>query len=433
MVMPVRVGDSFVADVNSFAQGVVFSVDTGADVIQEALGTYNNSAFGQQAVEYAYRQGVPIIASAADEDSWHHNYPSNYVHTIVLNSIRDFGAPGGVPVIPASWLYFNGCTNFGGNVALSISSTSCSSEAAGRGAGLAGLLVSAGRDAVDAATLAAPLTPNEIRQLLIQTADDIDFETPPGTRLVSFPNTQRYATQDGWDQFTGYGRANLNGAVTRVVAGQIPPEAEIDEPVWFQPLDPQRDGPFEVRGRVAAARATGYTYRVQIAYGIQPQEADYADAVAFGATQTAPIAGLLASISAAQVPAPTPAQIARRIAQQPDLTSDYDQFTYTIRVQVRDQPGNQLGEDRRTIFVHHDADLKPAFPIQLGADGASSPAIADLDGDGAGEIVFGTSDGLVHAKRADGTDLPGWPVAGDPIPLQAGSAAFTSAAIPLPS
>ena len=35
MVMAVRVGDSFVADVNSFAQGVVFSVETGAEVIQE--------------------------------------------------------------------------------------------------------------------------------------------------------------------------------------------------------------------------------------------------------------------------------------------------------------------------------------------------------------------------------------------------------------
>src|SRR3989449_4992190 len=46
-VMPVRVGDSFVADVNSFAQGVVFSVDTGASVIQEGLGAYNQSAFAQ--------------------------------------------------------------------------------------------------------------------------------------------------------------------------------------------------------------------------------------------------------------------------------------------------------------------------------------------------------------------------------------------------
>ena len=39
MTLPVRVGDSFVADVNSFAQGVVFSVDSGAAVIQEACTT----------------------------------------------------------------------------------------------------------------------------------------------------------------------------------------------------------------------------------------------------------------------------------------------------------------------------------------------------------------------------------------------------------
>src|SRR2546425_6471476 len=175
------VGDSFVADVNRFAQGVVFSVDTGASVIQEALGTYNNSSFGQAAVDYAYAHGVPVMASAADEDAWHHNYPSNYVHTIVVNSIRDFGlktcaggsrvgkgctidanCPGSTcvdPVQPSSWLFIDGCTNFGGNIAVSISSTSCSSEATGKSSGIAGLLVSAGRDAVAAGTPPRPPTP----------------------------------------------------------------------------------------------------------------------------------------------------------------------------------------------------------------------------------------------------------------------------------
>src|SRR5436190_7674420 len=177
MVMPVRVGDSFVADVNSFAQGVVFSVDTGAAVIQEALGTYNQSAFAQQAIDYAYAHGVPVMASAADERSWHHVFPGPYVHTITVNSIRDFGFSG---VEPASWLYFDGCTNFGANVAVAVSSTSCSSEATGRSSGIAGLLVAAGRDAVAAGHLATALTANEIRQLFTQTADDINFDVPGG-------------------------------------------------------------------------------------------------------------------------------------------------------------------------------------------------------------------------------------------------------------
>ena len=438
MVMPVRVGDSFVADVNSFAQGVVFSVDSGAAVIQEALGAYNQSTFAQQAIDYAYAHGLPVMASAADEDSWHHVFPGPYVHTIMVNAIADFG----VPTAPNSWLFLNGCTNFGGNLQVSVSATSCSSEATGRSSGIAGLIVSAGRDAVDAATLTSPLSANEIRQIITRTADDINFDvpggpagTPPSTggRAVAFPDTSRYATQAGFDQFTGYGRINAHSAVARVLAGQIPPEADVAKPVWFQLLDPQRDGPFTVEGRLAAARSPGgYKYRVQIGYGVQPLESDFIDLVPFGATHTTPLVGTLATITPAQIPAPTADQITRRQNQLPDVTSDYDQFTYTIRVQVRDQPGNQLGEDRRTVFIHHDPDLKAPFPLRTGGDGASSPALADLDGDGKADIVFGTSDGLVYAKHADGSDLAGWPVAGDPIPYNPGSAAYTTGAIPTP-
>ncbi|HXC51235.1 MAG TPA: FG-GAP-like repeat-containing protein [Candidatus Limnocylindrales bacterium] len=427
MSLPIRVGDSFVADINAFAQAVVFAVDTGASVVQEALGTYNNSRFGQEAVTYAYRHGVVVMASAADEDAWHHNFPSSYVHTIVANSIRDFGVDG-VPVQPASWLYFNGCTNFGGNISVSVSSTSCSSEAVGRSSGITGLLISAGRDAADAHILDHPLTPNEVRQLHARSADDIDFEL---NRAVSFPDTVRYATQDGWDQFTGYGRVNATRAVDAIFAGTIPPEAEIDEPSWFAYLDAERDGAFDVRGRVAADRASGYTYRVQIGYGIQPRESDYTDIVAFGATKTAPTDGVLATIRADQIPAPTAEQVSRRLTQLPDVSSDYDEFTYTVRVQVRDQPGNLLGEDRRTVFVHHDADLKAGFPVTTG-DGASSPAIADLDGDGVGEIVIGSSDGVVHAIRSDGSELAGWPVATDPLPLRLGSAGYSSGELTVP-
>ncbi|HYC00616.1 MAG TPA: FG-GAP-like repeat-containing protein [Candidatus Limnocylindrales bacterium] len=425
MSMPLRVGDSFVADVNGFAQAVIFAVDTGAAVVQEALGTYNNTRLGQEAVTYAYRNNVPVMASAADEDAWHHNYPSNYVHTIVTNSIRNFGQDG---VFPDSWLYFNGCTNFGGNISVAVPSTSCSSEAVGRSSGVAGLLVSAGRDAVDAGTLDYPLTANEIRQLFTRTADDIDFEN---NRVVGFPDTVRYATQAGFDQFTGYGRVNARSAVEDILAGVIPPEAEIDSPVWFSYIDAERDGAFPVVGRVAAERAQRYSYRVQIGYGVQPRESDFVDIVSYGATRSSPLEGVLATITPEQIPAPTPEQISRRLAQLPDLSSDYDEFTYTIRVQVLDEPGGLLGEDRRTIFVHHDEDLKAGFPVAIG-DGASSPAIADLDGDGAREIVVATSDGYVHALRADGSELPGWPVTADPLPLNIGSAGFASGAISAP-
>ena len=55
-----RVGDSFIADVNRFAAAVIYAVDNGALVIQSALGTLNNSSLARDAVDYAYEHGVTV-------------------------------------------------------------------------------------------------------------------------------------------------------------------------------------------------------------------------------------------------------------------------------------------------------------------------------------------------------------------------------------
>ena len=54
MVLPLRVGESFVTDANRFAQAALYATDSGVDVIQEALGTVNAPNFARQAIEYAY-------------------------------------------------------------------------------------------------------------------------------------------------------------------------------------------------------------------------------------------------------------------------------------------------------------------------------------------------------------------------------------------
>ena len=90
MVMPLRVGDSFVADVNNFAQAAIYAIDNGVLVIQEALGTLNNSTAGARG-----RRTTPtttastVIASAADEAAQHHNWPSSLPHVIVVNSVTE--------------------------------------------------------------------------------------------------------------------------------------------------------------------------------------------------------------------------------------------------------------------------------------------------------------------------------------------------------
>ncbi|MDX2475505.1 MAG: hypothetical protein QNL91_17580, partial [Candidatus Krumholzibacteria bacterium] len=58
---------------------------------------------------------------------------------------------------------------------------------------------------------------------------------------------------------------------------------------------------------------------------------------------------------------------------------------------------------------------RAGFPIALPAQPITDPALADLDGDGHLEIIYGDFNGDVWAIRDDGTNLPGWPVAVDSI------------------
>src|SRR5262249_41820049 len=284
-IMPVRVGDSFIADSNNFAQGVVFAVDSGAHIVQEALGAVNNPSFARAAIEYAWNNDVPIIASAADEESFHHNPPAANKHTITVNSVTRFASQGGFTMSPHSYLYLNGCTNYGGNIAVAIESSSCSSEATGRGCGRAVMLISDALDRVDAGALQPrrvdptgnvhPLSADEVQQLLTMTADDIDFSSD---RTVSFIlsafgiDTIRYASQPGWDEYFGAGRANAHHAVQAVANDALPPEADLLTPDWWQTLDPVRTPTVTVTGAAAATRATSYGWELAAGCGVQPTE-----------------------------------------------------------------------------------------------------------------------------------------------------------------
>src|SRR5262249_20002802 len=80
MSLPIRVSDSFIADGGRFAAGVLFALDEGADVVQEALGAVTNPGQAQQAIDAAYDRGVVVVASMADEASKHPNLSSSLEH-----------------------------------------------------------------------------------------------------------------------------------------------------------------------------------------------------------------------------------------------------------------------------------------------------------------------------------------------------------------
>jgi subtilase family protein/VCBS repeat protein len=329
MVLPLRVGDSFVADVDNFAQATLYATDNRIDVVQEAVGTLNNSTLARDAVNYAYRHGITVIASAADEAAQHNNWPSSLPHVILVNSVRT----GIVPAPDQSYLSFNGCTNFNSKVTLAIPSTSCSSNATGLAAGMAGLVYSAALDARAKGALTpypdrahcrrtngdrCVITPNEVRQVMasgtiggVPQADDVNFASAaggpePSCSPVPVPgctdaggaggllqdqvNTNRqapigppglfesYPARRGPDQFYGYGRVNMATALKAVLSdpsspsqSKIPPEAEITSPEWYQQVNPAKPT-IDVQGDTFA-RGRDYTCEVLVAPGQYPNNA----------------------------------------------------------------------------------------------------------------------------------------------------------------
>jgi hypothetical protein len=400
MLLEVRIGDSFIVDVNDFAQGVIYSTDSGARVVAAAVGSYNNSSFARKAVEYAWGKGVVIMASAADENSFHHNYPSTYDYGVVVKAVvpdsflfplEDLWAP-----FTTTFIQHSGCTNYGGRIELSLPSPYCSSGATGLAGGLGAMVISRGLDMVDLGLLEEPLSANEVKQIVTATADDV-FE-PTSDDL-----SETYPSQPGWDQYYGYGRANAKAAVDRVGPGTIPPEADILTPDWFETLDPVRTPVVKIAGKIAARRAGSYRFVVEYGVGVEPLEEEFVP-IRISRRRKTPREGTLAKWDISSL---TP--FAHRVPMGPE------DFTVTVRVRVFDGNG-QRGEDRKTVFIHHDPHLHFGFPLALRASGESSPSLADLDNDGASEIIVGTADGRVFAFEGDGSILPGWPVATDLLP-----------------
>ncbi|MDQ1747319.1 MAG: hypothetical protein QOD07_1582 [Frankiaceae bacterium] len=447
-VLPLRVGDSFIADVNHFAAAVVYATDNRVDVVQEALGTLNHTAFAQKAVDYAYRHGVLIVASEADEEAGHHNYPAALNHTMVVNSVTQYAnqdVPGtGVNATleaPKSYLAFNGCTNFGGYTWVSVESNSCSSDATGQASGMAGLLYSAAENAVENGVIkpdasGRPLSAEEAKQLYRVAAQDIDFSDPqlpvgPANNFATtLPDTVKYVTTGGWDQITGWGRINADNLVRMVAHGDIPAEADITSPSWWSPLG--TTGTVPLVGRVAAPRASSYTYDVEVAPGVQPAPFPATDTwttVANG-SGTQPKSGVLATLDLAKIrsliDAAVPAYTPANDPTSPDLP-EKDAFRVRVVVHTAGKPD---AIEQREYFDSADTTMLKGFPKPLGAD-ATSVAFADIDGDGKAEMVFGDGNGNVHAMKADGREATGFPVQTEALSWlpSSGRNGFTTGAI----
>ena len=184
-IVPMRIWDTFVVDTNNFAQAALYAADNDIEVVEGASGGLFNSRFARRAFDYAYRKGVFFAIVSSDLNTADHNIPTLYneamqvqgtvsdVHGLGQNPPQQFmdffnnlGVPLGTNAPIQTWFRNSGTTQYGGHAHIVMPAVT-GSAATGQASGAAGLVASFGRQH------GTPLQPNEIKQLLTTTAQDV--------------------------------------------------------------------------------------------------------------------------------------------------------------------------------------------------------------------------------------------------------------------
>jgi hypothetical protein len=396
-LMPIRAGQEALDRTDDLTAAWLYAGRAGAKVIVSTTADLGYSSAMRRAVDKLWNDGVVMVESSNDFDSADHQGGMFWPHVIPGNGLvpNTDGVPGVLAnALTTTYRERSNLTSFGPHSMFSVATTGGStSESTPTTGGLFGLLLSYGRQAAQEKKIAWPLSNGEAVQVMRATASDV------ADASLGWPG------RPGWDSQYGYGRPNVHAAMAAVAAGDIPPVATIESPDWYSLYDPQTTPSVPVTGHVEARRAASFRYELQYAPGVDPAESDFTKAGSGDGSGT--FDGKVGTLDLSSLPSSFWNK-AYTMSDDKELSTT-EQYTVTLRLRVWDDE-NRMGEERRTIEVHHDPALRAGFPARFGIGGESQPALADLQGTGHQAIVFGDADGRVHAvDGVSGKELPGWP------------------------
>lgn len=193
-IMPVKVfdGSGGGSDI-SISDGIIWAADHGARVMNMSFGSYYQSDVLNEAIDYAYKKGVVMVAAAGNWASQDISYPAAISKVMAVsatdkdNKLADFSSYG--PMIdvcaPGDKIYSTFWDPYKGSTYSEMSGTSMASPMV---AGLAALLLAKN----------PKLTNDEVRQIIEASATDLG--------------------DPGWDPKFGHGMINVAKALSTSLA-----------------------------------------------------------------------------------------------------------------------------------------------------------------------------------------------------------------------
>lgn len=404
-VVPVKSGAESVGKADGLAPAITYAADLGVDAMSTVVVSYAYSSALREAVKYAVEEkGILMSMDSNDFDAMDHTdghlfddvFPGNgLVQDVEGKNAQTFRGRSNV-------------TSYGTHSIFSGGETTTSGATPFQAAFLA-MVQSAALDAVDDPSNPYPrrLTPNEIKQVLINTASEIlpqrDHPSVPN-QWPGNPDSKTDSTHTAWSTQYGYGRPNIGKATRLIMDGRVPPTADIDSPDWYKYVDPTKGGKLQVKGKVAPSAwgSEGIAWTLEWALGADPGDDDFKTI----STGKAAKSGVLGTLDLKKIPASYAKAPPAENVMPP---TGPEQYTVTIRLRARD--GNGLkGEDRRSIGARADKDMVEGYPKSIGTEMSAAPTFVDLGGKRQLDLVFGTMDGTVNAIQPNGSQAPGFPV-----------------------
>ncbi|MGC4066094.1 MAG: VCBS repeat-containing protein [Polyangiaceae bacterium] len=234
------------------------------------------------------------------------------------------------------------------------------------------------------------LSAQQLASLLAQSADDVS------------PN----GATDGLAASTGQGslrRLNARAAIDDLSAKAVPPELELERPLWYETvvLDSLTQ-PMPITGRIAVHSGRTFDVHVEAALG-NPNDAGkfttLVDRKALAAESLVKSGSLLAQ-------ADLRTWYANALSSQGDGSAG---AVVTLRVRAVETPQQTTDDDisplesniQRQIVIETDPTLLSGFPYVV-ESATTPPKLVDVDDSNGKEIVFGTLDGRVLALSTGG-------------------------------